>query len=123
MTAPIYLIQYTTNNYVNHRKFIESYSPDQLKGKVISVDEAEKKCGNFVFNSEIFSNYSWGNTLLVPENIASPCGAKSLGYFNDTFSLFKNGQKIAIDESHIYNRTALNINRAPSSESTQWIDP
>lgn len=40
MTAPIYLIQYTTNNYVNHRKFIESYSPDQLKGKVISVDEA-----------------------------------------------------------------------------------
>ena len=36
MEGPVYLLYSIKNVYINHRKFLNSYSPDQLKGKTIS---------------------------------------------------------------------------------------
>lgn len=36
--GPIYLLYVVKNIYINHRKFLNSYSLDQIKGKVISAD-------------------------------------------------------------------------------------
>lgn len=63
-----------------------------------------------------------GQTL-NPEDIASLCGAKPQGYFNDTYSLYRDGQPIAIEEAKVQSPRAINSNRGPNSESTQWIDP
>lgn len=57
------------------------------------------------------------------DDIASPCGIKPQGYFNDSFSIYKDGQKISIDRNATQKITSVNTHRAPNSESTQWIDP
>ena len=46
-------------------------------------------------------------------------------YFNDTFSLSKNGNNIPIDENGISwpGDKGDKYKRAPNSESTQWVDP
>lgn len=57
------------------------------------------------------------------EDVASLCGVKPQGFFNDTFTIIQNGQKIEIDESKIYNGKAVDSKRGPNSDSTQWVDP
>lgn len=124
MPGPVFLLYEVKNLYVNHRKFINSYSDDQLGGKVIDAEAAKKVCGNLVFNKNIPQTTSWGGQKLNPEDIASLCGVKPQGFFNDTFTIYQNGQKIAIDESKIYKgKKAIDSHRGPNSEATQWIDP
>jgi hypothetical protein len=45
MKGPVYLLYSVKNLYVNHRRFLDSYSMDQLNGKAISTDVARKSCG------------------------------------------------------------------------------
>lgn len=40
MEGPVYLLYSIKNVYTNHRKFLNSFSPEQLKGKTISATEA-----------------------------------------------------------------------------------
>lgn len=46
-------------------------------------------------------------------------------YFNDTFTLLKNGEQIPIESTEISwpGDKGQKYKRAPNSESTQWIDP
>lgn len=82
---------------------------------MISKEIAEKQCGKFVLNTDIYSKVSWANQTLAPSNIASPCGVKAQGFFNDTFSFYHNGEKLEVDSSKIHQRKIFDIHRAPSS--------
>lgn len=42
MQAPIYLMYSVKNIYINHRRYLNSYSLDQIKGKAISAEQAQK---------------------------------------------------------------------------------
>jgi hypothetical protein len=66
---------------------------------------------------------SWAGQLLAPGDVASPCGIKPQGYFNDSIAIYQNGQAVSIDRNQSVTITAINSNRGPSSESTQWVDP
>lgn len=52
------------NVYTNHRKFLNSYSQDQISGKAISSDAAVKACGNYVYNKNIPQKSSWAGQAL-----------------------------------------------------------
>lgn len=64
MPAPIYVLYSIKNVYINHRRFLNSYSLDQLKGKVISTEEADTACAPFKFNKNIPENVSWAGSPL-----------------------------------------------------------
>lgn len=59
----------------------------------------------------------------MQDNIASPCGIKPQAFFNDTFKLYKDGQRLTIDRQLGTSITAVDSARGPSSTTTQWIDP
>jgi hypothetical protein len=115
MNAPIYLLYSVKNIYINHRRFLSSYSLDQIKGLTISENDAETLCSPIRFNSEIPENVSWAGAPLQPGDIASPCGIKAQGYFNDSFAIYQNGQAISIDRNLDAKISAINSHRAPSS--------
>jgi hypothetical protein len=115
MEAPIYLLYSVKNIYINHRRFLSSYSLDQIKGLVISEDDAETLCAPIKLNKDIPENISWAGVLLQPDDVASPCGIKAQGYFNDSFFIFQNGQQILIDRNLNATVSAINSHRAPSS--------
>lgn len=122
MPAPIYLMYSVKNIYINHRRYLNSYSNDQLKGKAISAEQAQKECAPFVYNKDIPYNYSYTGQPLDPNDIASPCGLKPLSFFNDSFKLYRDGENISIQRQGVYKGTAINTNRGPSSERNQWVD-
>ena len=123
MEGPVYLLYSLKNVYLNHRKFLNSFSPEQLKGKAISATDATKLCGKYVYNKNIPQKTSWTGSALNPEDIASLCGVKPQGFFNDTYSLYQNGQKITINETKAYLGSTIVSHRGPKSEQNQWIDP
>ena len=94
---------------------MNSYSEDQLNGKVIDSTTATSVCGKYVYNKDIPQNMSGGGQKLNSADIASLCGVKPQGYFNDTFAIYQNGQKISIDESKIYSGKAVDSHRGPNS--------
>lgn len=97
MEGPVFMLYSLKNAYINHRKFINSYNADQLNGKVITVEQAKKDCGLIVYNRDIPQKQSWAGQKLNPDDVASLCGVKPQGFFNDTFSIYQNGNKISID--------------------------
>ena len=113
MEGPVYLLYSFKNVYTNHRKFLNSFSVDQLNGKTISAADATKYCGKYVYNKDIPENKSWGGADLNPEDIASLCGVKPQGFFNDKYSIYQNGQQIPIDESKVYLGSAIDSHRSP----------
>lgn len=115
MQAPIYLMYSVKNIYINHRRYLNSYSLDQIKGKAISAEQAQKECAPYVYNKDIPYNYSWTGQPLDPNDIASPCGIKPLAFFNDTFKIYHDGQRISVDRKGIYNGKTINTHRGPSS--------
>jgi hypothetical protein len=64
MPAPIYVLYSIKNVYINHRRFLNSYSLEQIKGKVISADDAETSCAPIKFNKNIPENVSWAGKAL-----------------------------------------------------------
>ena len=84
MSAPIYMFYYIENIYINHRKYLSSESPHQLKGNPIDLEMAQKTCEPIVFNRDLNVKKSWGGYDLDPDAIASPCGLKGnlIKYFS-----------------------------------------
>jgi hypothetical protein len=103
MQPPITFLYYIENAYINHRKYLSSYSPDQLQGNILFIEgnlidenKAKAECIPFVYNKDMNKTNSWSGKPLDPDAIASPCGFKGLFlftlaflYFNDTFQLKK----------------------------------
>jgi hypothetical protein len=50
-----------------------------------------------VYNRNIPQKNSWSGAKLNQDDIASLCGVKPQGFFNDTYALYQNGVKIPID--------------------------
>lgn len=75
MQSPIYLLYSLDNFYQNHRRYVQSKSPDQLQGKIIDVGKARSSCHPIVLNRDLHRKYAWDNkTLLDPNAVANPCG-------------------------------------------------
>ncbi|CUM64510.1 uncharacterized protein PRCAT00002115001 [Priceomyces carsonii] len=72
---PLYLYYKLTNFYQNHRKYVESYDLEQLKGIAVSSDDVTDKCKPVKHIGE------GKNAKLV-----YPCGLIANSYFNDTIS-------------------------------------
>lgn len=76
LNAPLYFFYRLHNFYANHRRFVKSYSEDQLNGKDASVDVIKNTVGQ---NCEPLSVNSEGKRIY-------PCGLIANSLFNDTFS-------------------------------------
>ncbi len=69
--SSIYLYYKLTNFYQNHRKYVESYDWDQLRGEAVSEGALSSDCGK----------------MRIRDNkIVYPCGLVANSLFNDTFS-------------------------------------
>lgn len=79
-----------------------------------------------MFNSDLYTNVSWGGTPLNMSAIASPCGYAARAFFNDTFALlYANGTQISINENGISwpKDQGKKFKQGPDSSTNQWIDP
>ena len=72
ISPPLYLYYQLTNFYQNHRKYVDSYDLDQLKGEPVSADSLTDKCDPLRVNNDGKAVY--------------PCGLIANSLFNDTFS-------------------------------------
>jgi hypothetical protein len=64
MNAPIYLLSSVKNIYINHRRFLSSYSLDQIKGLAITDNDAETLCSPIKYNHDIPESVSWAGVSL-----------------------------------------------------------
>jgi hypothetical protein len=124
MQPPIYVLYKIDSFYQNHRRYIQSKSNPQLLGKSVSRSEVEI-CSPFITNSDMQVTTSWTGVPLDPNAIASPCGAIARTFFNDTFTLSKNGNNITIVQSGITwpGDQGGKYKRSDNSQATQWVDP
>lgn len=72
---PIYLYYKLTSFYQNHRKYVESFDLEQLKGEAVSADDIASGCKPFRYQGS-------GDD----KKIIYPCGLIANSLFNDTFS-------------------------------------
>lgn len=69
ISPPIYLYYKLTNYYQNHRKYVQSYDWNQLRGKAVALDKLTSNC----------------KPLKERDNkIVYPCGLVANSMFNDT---------------------------------------
>lgn len=76
LKGPIYLFYMLTNFHANHRRFVISFSEDQLNGKAASVSDIKDTVGQ---NCQPLSTDPEGK-------IYYPCGLIANSMFNDTFT-------------------------------------
>ncbi|EMG50124.1 CDC50 Cell division control protein 50 [Candida maltosa Xu316] len=72
---PIFLYYKLTNFYQNHRKYVESYDLDQLRGQALSSDDTTDNCKPLKHR-----------TYKGEQKLIYPCGLIANSYFNDTIS-------------------------------------
>lgn len=75
MKGPLYLYYRLHNFYANHRRYVKSFSEDQLNGKAASLDDIKNTVGQ---NCQPLSDVN-GTRIY-------PCGLIANSLFNDTFS-------------------------------------
>lgn len=75
LDPPIYLYYKLTNFFQNHRKYVESYDLEQLKGIAVSEGSLTDNCKPLMHSGE-------GDD----RKIIYPCGLIANSLFNDTFS-------------------------------------
>ncbi|KAK6458030.1 putative brefeldin-a sensitivity protein [Scheffersomyces xylosifermentans] len=75
LTAPIYLFYRLHNFHANHRRFVKSFSEDQLEGKPASLDTIRNAVGE---NCSPLSD--------VDGKRIYPCGLIANSLFNDTYT-------------------------------------
>lgn len=120
-----------TNFFQNHRRYMKSKSNDQLQGKSFTLEEMEDSgdCKPATTNEQMGKSNSIDNTPLNQSDIAIPCGLMAKAYPQETFTLYKGGENIQINDSNISwkaDREKLFKNLLDSSNSSwkkkQWID-
>ena len=123
MKADIMVYYKVYNFYQNNRRFMNSRSEDQLKGKKINLQKMEERheCDPIIKNGDLHINLSINN--LDRNELANPCGliARSFILFNDTFTIYINGEKIPINETNIARKYDIDNYNASNNPGT-WID-
>ncbi|KAH3683228.1 hypothetical protein WICPIJ_005804 [Wickerhamomyces pijperi] len=74
--SPVFLFYQIENFYANHRRYVKSYSEDQLNGKAASLSDIKDTVGQ---NCQPLSENEDGVRIY-------PCGLIANSLFNDTFS-------------------------------------
>ena len=82
MKPPVLLFYELTNFYQNHRRYLKSKSPSQLKGEKIEISDADSACDPVVLNRDLYVKKSWGGYDLDPNQVANPCGLMAKSIFN-----------------------------------------
>lgn len=77
--APVYMYYRLSNFYQNHRKYVRSFSEDQITGKTPSGNDVDgdDKCGSI--------------SKAPGDKVYYPCGLIANSLFNDTFSNLRSG--------------------------------
>lgn len=135
MTAPIYFYYGLTNFYQNHRKYLKSRDAEQLAGTIKGSGDLTN-CEPIIYNKDVattLKNYKKTLTL-DPEEVANPCGLVAKSYFTgsignnfwnlDTYELYRDSDKIAIDETGIAWQSDIDnkFKKPEDSEKIQWMD-
>ncbi|KAL4429764.1 hypothetical protein ABPG74_004401 [Tetrahymena malaccensis] len=121
MKGPVYVYYQMNNFFQASSEFSKSKSVDQLKGKDISVAQAQSECGN-----NYYTNIQMGQTLSItkktlnPNDVAIPCGLYAYTYFNDTFKI----DGVTIDDSNIAWQIDIDNNYVmnPQLQDRAWIN-
>lgn len=71
MKGKVNLYYKLTNFYQNHRKYVDSFDWNQLKGQAVALGDLNSKCGNLKD---------------IDGKVIYPCGLIANSMFNDTFS-------------------------------------
>lgn len=95
---PIYSYYRLTNFYQNHRKYVESYDLEQLKGIAVTKGDIDSDCSPLDFTGK-------GED----QKIVYPCGLIANSYFNDSFSnlTLLNAKSSQDNETYILSQTGI----------------
>lgn len=95
---PIYLYYHLTNFYQNHRKYVESYDLEQLKGIAVTPGDLASDCGPLKFQGK-------GED----RKIIYPCGLIANSYFNDSISnlTLLNAKSSEDNETYVLDQTEI----------------
>ncbi|VEU21971.1 DEKNAAC102957 [Brettanomyces naardenensis] len=114
--SPVYLYYKLTSFYQNHRKYVESYDWNQIRGEAVSWSDISSDCGTMRYRDD---------------KIIYPCGLVANSMFNDTFS---NPVNVATNKEYsfsaqgiawhsdlgLYKRTAYNSSDIVPPED--WVE-
>lgn len=113
LKGPVYLYYKLTNFYQNHRKYVESYDLEQLRGEALSSDDVTDNCKPLkhrVYNGE--------------EKLIYPCGLIANSYFNDTISnpVLLNTRNGDNNETYIFSDKGISwpLDRSHKFKKTQY---
>ena len=88
------------NFYQDHRRYIKSKSIEQLKGKVLSVDQISD-CDPITTVKDLGFFQTIGGYYLNGSEPANPCGLIARSLFNDTYGFFYKNVEVFINETNI----------------------
>lgn len=92
------------NFYQNHRRYVKSRSPAQLRGTYDPDIDKVADCAP-VYRMKHLFEYQRKNVngdALKPDDVAVPCGMLAKSFFNDTYKMkYSNGTKVNINENGI----------------------
>lgn len=125
MEAPVNVYYEMDNFYQNHRRFMTSFSVNQLAGKILTADEVDTDCDPIVTVEDLGISRTFGGYELSPEAPANPCGLFPKAFFNDTYSLLNNtNSTVYINETNIAwdSDKEFRFKLPPDAEKIQWIN-
>lgn len=96
LKAPLFLYYKLTNFYQNHRKYIESYDINQLRGKAVSAEDLNPKCDPISYVVE--------NDKKKP---IYPCGLIANSMFNDSFSNLKKNFNSETQNDYVFDSSGI----------------
>jgi hypothetical protein len=122
---PVMVYYQLENFYQVHRRYIKSKSLDQLKGKVLTVNEISSDCDPIITVEDLGVNTTIGGYVLNATEPANPCGLIARSLFNDTYQVMSSDDIIEINENNIAWDSDKNNKRfvkPPNASLIQWTD-
>lgn len=99
-----------TNFYQNHRRYVKSVSPDQLKGDAVSISTANSECnplgsqdGKIYYPCGLIANSQFNDTISSPIQVGGPSG-------NQEYAMTKDGIAWGSDQNR-YGETKYTIDQ------------
>ena len=124
--------------YQNHRRYVKSKSDDQLNGKFISLKDMKDSgdCDPAITNKDMGQTHSYltdsnGDPLhlLVPDDVAIPCGLLAKSYFNDKFNSWQykgpndiSAQNLVVNDNNIAWKADKELKYKNVDPAKQWIN-
>ena len=129
IAGPVYFYYELGNFYQNHRRYVQSVSYPQIRGKVLTNSSSElSQCEPIFYNYQTGYNTSVDGTPLDPYAVAAPCGLVAKSVFNDSYTLYsvKDTVKtnITFNSNNIAWKTDIEKfkNQPGDWEKTQWVN-